>query len=142
MNSLTKLIKLDFLPFSTDCGLLALRVWLGLSMFLIHGLGKFQNFGATVATFHDKMGIPSVFGAAAVIAESVCAILLVLGLATRISAAFLAVTMGVAFFKVHQMILTQGNPQSGELAFLYLGGFVALFLAGAGKFSMDAKVLR
>ena len=40
------------------------------------------------------------------------------------------------------MILAQGNPQSGELAFLYLGGFIALILAGGGKFSADARVLR
>lgn len=137
-----KLLNLDFIPVAPDCGLLLLRVWLGLSMFLIHGLAKLQNFGATVTRFHDAMGIPKVFGGAAVLAESVCSILLVIGLATRLSATLLAVTMAVAFVKVHQMILTQGNPQSGELAFLYLGGFVALILAGGGRFSADAKVLR
>jgi uncharacterized membrane protein YphA (DoxX/SURF4 family) len=26
------------------------------------------------------------------------------------------------------------------MAFLFLGGFVALFIAGAGKFSVDAKI--
>lgn len=137
-----KLLKLDFLPTTPDCGLLLLRIWLGLSMFLIHGLAKFQNFSATVAKFHDAMGIPKVFGAAAVLSESACAILLIIGLATRWAAGFLAVTMAVAFIKVHHMVLTQGNPQSGELAFLYLGGFVAILLAGGGKFSVDAKVLR
>lgn len=137
-----KLLNLDFLPVAPDCGLLLLRVWLGLSMFLIHGLAKLQNFTATVTKFHDAMGIPKVFGGAAVLAESVCSILLVIGLATRLSATLLAVTMAVAFVKVHQMVLTQGNPQSGELAFLYLGGFVALILAGGGRFSADAKVLR
>ena len=137
-----KLISLGFLPSSPDCGLLLLRVWLGLSIFLIHGLAKFKNFGGTVAMFQEKMGIPSVFGAAAVLAESVFAIMLVLGLATRLSALFLSVTMAVAFVKVHQMILAQGNPQSGELAFVYLGGFLALMLAGGGKFSLDAKVLK
>ena len=137
-----KLLKLDFLPTTPDCGLLLLRIWLGLSMFLIHGLAKFQNFGATVAKFHDAMGIPKVFGGAAVLAESVCSILLIVGLATRWAAGFLAITMAVAFIKVHQMILAQGNPQSGELAVLYLGGFIALILAGGGTFSADARVLR
>ena len=137
-----KLLNLDFLPVAPDCGLLLLRVWLGLSMFLIHGLAKLQNFGATVTMFKDKMGIPSVLGAGAVLAESVFAVLLVLGLLTRLSAGFLAVTMAVAFFKVHGAVLEQGNPGSGELAFLYLGGFLTLILAGGGKFSADAKVLR
>lgn len=134
-----KLIGLGFIPVSPAFGLLVLRVWLGLSMFLLHGLAKLQNFGGTVAMFQEKMGIPSVFGAAAVIAESVFAILLVIGLATRLSAAFLAVTMAVAFFKVHQLALSGAN--SGELAFIYLAGFVALFFTGAGRFSADAKVL-
>ncbi len=137
-----KYITLSFLPFSQDCGLLALRLWFGLSIFLIHGLAKLQNFGATVATFRDQMGIPSLFGAAAVLSESLCAILLVLGLATRLSAAFLATTMAVAFIKVHHGVLQQGNPASGEMAFLYLGAFFVLFLAGAGKYSADAKLLR
>ena len=137
-----KLLKLDFLPTTPDCGLLLLRIWLGLSMFLIHGLAKLQNFGGTVAMFKDKMGIPPVFGAAAVLAESVCSILLIIGLATRWAAGFLAITMAVAFIKVHHMVLAQGNPQSGELAFLYLAGFIAILLAGGGKFSADAKVLR
>jgi putative oxidoreductase len=118
-----------------------LRVWLGLTMFLNHGLGKFKNFGATVATFHDKMGIPTPLGACAVFAESLCALLIVVGLATRLASTFLAVTMAVAFYKVHHMVLAQG-PQSGELPFIYLAGFVALIFAGAGKFSADAKVLR
>ena len=139
-----KLINFDFLPASQDFGLLLLRGWLGLSMFFLHGLAKFQNFGATVANFRDKMGIPTVFGACAVFAESLCAILLVLGLATRFAAIFLAVTMSVAFYKVHDMVLiqTKGGPPSGELALVYLGGFLALFFAGAGKFSVDAKLLR
>jgi putative oxidoreductase len=137
-----KLINLSFIPGSADCGLLLLRIWFGLSIFLIHGLSKFKSFGATVAMFHEKMGIPPVFGAAAVLAESVCAVLLVIGLATRLAASFLAVTMAVAFVKVHQMILAQGNPQSGEMAFLYLGAFLAIFVAGAGRYSLDAKLLK
>lgn len=137
-----KLLNLEFIPASPDLGLLVLRAWLGLSMFLIHGLAKLQNFGGTVAMFKDKMGIPSVFGAAAVLAESLFAVLLVIGLATRISASFLAVTMAVAFFKVHGAVLQQGNPGSGEMAFLYLAGFVTILITGGGKFSADAKVLR
>lgn len=133
---LTDLTKLNFIPASTDLGLLALRVWLGLSMFLIHGLAKLTNFSGTVTMFHDKMGIPTVFGAAAVLAESVCSLLLVIGLFTRWAALFLGITMAVAFVKVHQLVLTQGNPQSGELAFLYFGGFLALMLAGGGQFAV------
>jgi len=32
------------------------------------------------------------------------------------------------------------GPGSGELAFVYLGGFVTLLIAGADHFSFDAKL--
>lgn len=136
-----ELIKLKFLPVSADFGLLVLRVWLGLSMLLIHGLAKVQGFSSTVAMFRDKMGIPAPLAVCAILAESACAVLLVLGLGTRLAALFLAVTMGVAFAKVHHMVLiAKAGGQTGELAFVYLGGFVVLFLAGAGRFSVDEKL--
>lgn len=141
MTGFKKFLRFDFVPASADLGLLLLRLWLGAAMFALHGLGKLKNFGATVTTFQEKMGIPSVFGAGAVIAESVCAILLVLGLATRWSALFLALTMAVAFVVGHGASLTPG-PGSGELAFIYLAGFLALVLGGGGKWSLDRTVLR
>jgi putative oxidoreductase len=137
-----RLLRLDFLPASADCGLLLLRVWLGLSMLLIHGMLKLQDFAGTVSTFHEKMGIPKAAAAAAVLAESVAAVFLVIGFATRWAALALAATMGVAFTFVHKWVLKQGDPGSGELAFIYLGGFLAIFLAGAGRWSVDAKLGR
>ena len=46
--------------------------------------------------------------------------------------------MSVAFFVVHKGALK--GPNSGELAFVYLGGLVTLLIAGAGCFSLDAKL--
>jgi len=137
---ITELIKLKFLPASADFGLLVLRLWLGISMFRIHGLGKLQAFSSTLDNF-QKMGFPKPLGACAILAEAACSLLLVLGLATRPAALFLAVTMSVAFAKVHKMVLVApSGTQTGELAFIYLGGFVVLFLAGAGRFSVDEKI--
>jgi putative oxidoreductase len=137
----TEFIKLRFIPSSPDFGLLVLRLWLGLSMLFIHGLGKFQNFKGTLAMFRDKMGIPEPLGVCAILAESGCSILLVLGLAVRPAAFFLAVTMGVAFVRVHKMVLMAApGAATGELPFIYLGGFVVLFLAGAGRFSVDDRL--
>jgi putative oxidoreductase len=134
---LAQCIRLSFIPGSADCGLLVLRIWLGLSIFLLHGLEKLQNFGATVNGF-AQMGFPKPLGAAAVIAEGVCSALLVVGFATRWAAALLATTMAVAFFKAHGAVLK--GEHSGEVAFLYLAGFVAIFVAGAGRWSVDAKL--
>jgi putative oxidoreductase len=129
-------IRLSFLPCSADCGLLVLRVWLGLSMFLLHGLEKLQKFGFYVEQF--SAGFPKPLAVAAIISEGVMSALLVVGFATRWAAALLATTMAVAFFKAHGGVLK--GEHSGEVAFLYLAGFVAIFVAGAGRWSVDAKL--
>lgn len=134
---LTSLIRLSFLPTTPDCGMLALRIWLGLSMFLLHGLEKLQNFGTMVEGF-AKMGFPKPIAAAAIIAEGVMSLFLVVGFATRWAAAFLATTMAVAFFMVHDALLK--GKDNGELAFIYFAGFVAIFLAGGGRWSVDSKL--
>jgi putative oxidoreductase len=137
MKMLTRLITLSFIPPLHALGLFVLRLWLGLSILLLHGWDKVMNFGATAGKF-TEMGIPYIFAVGAILAESVGAVLLILGLAGRWAAAVLAVTMGVAFVHAHQMALK--GPMSGELAFIYCAGFVALFLTGPGRFSADAKL--
>jgi putative oxidoreductase len=138
---MNKLIKLDFVPFSTDLGLLVLRVWLGLTMFLSHGLDKLKSFEDTVGFFQKTFGFPTFIGAGAVLAESIFALLLILGVGTRWAAGFLATTMAVAFFMAHKASFDPKSATgSGELAFIYLAGFIALLIAGAGRYSVDAKL--
>src|SRR5678816_704428 len=103
---LKSLLTFSFMSSSTDVALLLLRVWLGISILLIHGLGKLQKFDATLSMFHDKLSIATPFAVAAIVSETLCAILLVVGFATRWAALFLAVTMAVAFVKVHGGNLT------------------------------------
>jgi len=50
----------------------------------------------------------------------------------------LAIDMGVAFISIHKGALS--GQGSGELAFMYLMGYVTLLLAGPGSCSVD-KVL-
>jgi uncharacterized membrane protein YphA (DoxX/SURF4 family) len=71
----------------------------------------------------------------AVFSEVGCAALLVLGLFTRFAALMLTITMAVAFFLVHKGALS--GPSSGELAMLYMMGYLTLVFAGGGKFSAD-----
>jgi putative oxidoreductase len=133
-----KFLHLEFIPRSADVALLVLRLWIGLSMAWLHGWGKLQNLLSGTSKFPDVFGIGSMPTLAlAVLAEFFCALLLVVGLWTRLAALFLVVTMAVAFFIAHGAKLSgQGN---GELAFVYLGGYLVLLLAGAGKFSVDKK---
>lgn len=137
------MIKKIFAPGSdstlTSLGLLVLRLWLGLAMCLIHGLDKFQHFGEMSAKFPDPLGIGhSASLALVVFAEVLGALLLSFGLLTRFAALTLVIDLGVAFLMVHKTALS--GEHSGELAFIYLAGYVALLLAGGGKFSVDKAV--
>lgn len=125
--------------FLTSLGLLALRVWLGVTLLLNHGIGKAKAFDSMASGFADpfKIGHTPSF-ALVVFAEVIASSLLALGLVTRFAALVLMVNMGVAFVYVHKTALSGGH--SGELAFIYLAGFVALFLAGPGRFSLDKRV--
>ncbi len=127
--------------FFHNLGLLVLRVWLGLTMLLFHGWVKVANHATLSQGFPDPLGVGTALSLnLAIFAELLCALLLVVGLAARFAALSLVVTMAVAFFMVHGGALTgEGN---GELAFIYLGGFVALFLAGPGRYSLDHYILR
>lgn len=129
-------LRLSFLPKSPDCALLLLRLWLGITMLWNHGLAKATGFETYAAKFPALFGLSSKVNLGlAVFAEVGCSILLILGLFTRFAALSLAITMGVAFVMVHKMAFT--GPASGELAFIYLGGYLVLLLAGGGRLGID-----
>ena len=134
-----KLLHLNFIPRSADAALLVLRLWFGGALLFLHGWDKVMNFAKYSGQFLNFLGMGQTASLVlAIVGELVCSALLVLGLYTRVAAIGAGFTMGVAFWVVHGTRLS--GPQSGEMAFLYLGAFVTLFLAGAGKFSLDAKM--
>ena len=124
-----------------DVGLLVLRVWLGLSMLLLHGWSKVEKYAGMSQGFPDPLGVgPAMSLNLVIFAEVLCALLLVVGLAARLASIPLVVTMAVAFFVIHGGTLVgEGN---GEMAFIYLAGFVGLLIAGPGRYSFDHYILR
>ena len=138
VNPMQKFLRLEFIASSPDAGLLVLRLWLGGSMLWLHGWGKLAALFSGKTSFVDPLGIGEVPSfLLTILAEVGCSVLLVLGLWTRWAALILAFTMGVAFFLTHGAKFSGlGN---GELAWMYFGGYLALFAAGAGKFSVDKK---
>ena len=141
MNAFLRNLQLDFIPKNVDLALLLLRIALGAQMLIAHGWGKFATFSEKAAQFPDPLGVGNATSAAlAVVGEVVCSALLILGLLTRPAAIGAAITMGVAFFMVHGGKLRgEGN---GEMAFLYLIGFLAILIAGPGRYSIDAQLTR
>lgn len=124
--------------YAIDVALLLLRV-ASAAMMATHGWPKIANFSAYLNRFADPLGL----GAATslqltIFAEFFCAILVALGLVTRLALIPLIITMGTVAFVVHG-----ADPFSDkEMALLYLTAFVALFITGPGKYSMDAQILR
>ena len=120
----------------TSLALLVARLWFGLTMLFNHGLDKLAHFNDMVGTFPDPLGLGQEASLVLVIfAEVFGALLLTAGFLTRIAAAVLVIDMFVAFLMVHKVALS--GQSSGELAFLYLAGYVTLLIAGGGLFSLD-----
>ncbi len=94
-----------FAQFSQQLAALGLRLYLA-PIFWMAGMSKFNNFSATVEWFGNSdwglgLPLPTLMAALATGAELAGALLLLLGLFTRIIAIPLAVTMLVAIFAVH-----------------------------------------
>jgi putative oxidoreductase len=117
---------------------LLLRLGFGLLMIINHGYSKLANYPTMLQKFKDPTGLlpGSVALAMTVFAEFFCAAFVVLGLFTRLACIPLIIAMSVAFFVVHKTRYAAG-PGGGELALLFLIGFVVLLFMGPGKISLD-----
>jgi len=124
----------NLVPYSTDVGLLILRIATGSLMFF-HGTGKMSDFLHGKDDFYDPFGIGGVASLALVVfAEFFCSLFLVLGLWTRFILTPLIICMNVAFFIYHK----QDELLEKELPLLYLN-FVALFVMGPGRYALGRK---
>jgi putative oxidoreductase len=128
---------------TNSLGLLILRLGIGGYM-MSHGWGKLQM---VLAGDFDKFGDPLGLGSGlslvmVVMAEFFCALLVMLGLATRLAAAPIVFSMGVAAFVVHASDPWTMQPvgASKEPALLFLIPFLALVFTGAGLFSIDGLI--
>jgi putative oxidoreductase len=127
-----------------DLGLLIGRVSFGGMMLLAHGLPKFQKYGAISDKFPDPLGVGSPLSMGlAIFSELFCSALIIIGLGTRLAATQLVITMAVAAFLFHSadpFFASPGNA-SKEFALVYLTGFLLLFLAGPGRYSIDGLLM-
>lgn len=133
---LKKLLKTGNHSTSTSIALLIMRVAFSAAM-LTHGYGKFMKVINGEWKFGDPLGIgveASLILAAS--AEFLCSILVILGLTTRYALVPLMITMLVAWQIAHG-----DDPfSSQEKSVLFLSAYVALFIMGPGKYSLDKKL--
>lgn len=133
----------NFLDKYRDAGILFLRIGVGLGFIFVHGWPKI--FGGT--EFWGKLGgsmanlgitfAPVFWGFMASLAEFGGGILLVLGLFTRSTSAFMAFTMFVAFM-MHSSKLDPWSKTIYPMEMFAV--FMALLFIGAGKYSLDALI--
>lgn len=123
-------------------GLLVLRVGVGLSFVLIHGLDKLQGGPSMWQGLGKSMqnlgvySIPSFWGFMAMIAEFLGGICIILGLAFRPACLLLTITMGIAVsHHFNKGDSWQTASHALEMGILFL----CLMLIGPGKFSVDKQ---
>jgi putative oxidoreductase len=135
---MNKLLKAIFAPPSIDLALLVLRVSIGLSLFLKHGVEKLTGFSQMATHFPDPIHIGPVPSLAfALVSDGICSVLIMLGAGTRLAALIVVINLSVVFSVMHGFNLYDPH---GELVYVYLGGFLTLLFAGGGRFSLDAKL--
>lgn len=119
-------------------GLLVMRLGAGAFM-LGHGWGKLANFGDLSTKFADPLGVGTVASLGlTVFAEFFCALLVMLGLGTRLAVIPLLITMLVAAFAIHG-----GDPWSKqEFPLLYAVVWLGLLFIGPGRYSLDYLLSR
>ncbi len=116
-------------------GLLVLRLTLAL-IFFSHGYPKVAHSAPGMQTFFVEHGLPGYFVYISGVIEVFGAILLALGVFTRVAALLLAIEMGVAIWKVH----SAGGyfaVHNYEFPLAMLAGSFALATVGAGRLSLD-----
>ncbi len=131
-----KLLSTGYTDWAFNIAMLVLRVGLGLMM-LPHGYDKLVHFAQKKNTFINFLGMGSTFSLSlSLFAEFFCAMFVIIGLFTRFTVFPLIVGMAVALFRAHN-----GDIFGvGEKAALYLTGFIAIFLLGPGKASVDGMM--
>lgn len=149
-----KYFGLNAIPLNADLGLLLLRLALPFVMLRYHGWGKVTGWANESAglpnllsvegvknefhTFPDYIGITSELSYLIVAwSETFGCVLIALGLLMRLQSFVLFSVMMVAWIFHHHMGFRA--PNGGETAFMFAASFLALFLLGPGKYSLDAK---
>jgi putative oxidoreductase len=128
-------------PIAFDWGLLCLRVWFGVSLFLKHGWEKPTNFAQMTQHFPNPLhigAVPSLIFA--LTSDAICSMLVLLGLGTRWAALLVFVNIFTAWSLVHHFQFFGRGAGGGEPIVLYLGGFLAIAIMGPGHISLDYKL--
>lgn len=139
-----KLLSCDCAGACAGIAPLALRLALG-AIFMWHGWDKVASQGLdNVAGFLGSIGFPFPLFFAFILGygELIAGIMLVLGAFTHWAAKYCTIIAIVALLLVHAKNGFSINGGGYEYIILILAVSISLMVTGAGKYSLDAKVLK
>jgi putative oxidoreductase len=124
--------------------ILAARLLLA-ALFLIFGWRKLTDYSGTVSRMvQDGAPLPVLATAAAIFMELPVAFAVAVGVFTRPSAVLLVLyTLGTALIAHRYWTMTSGANKIDSMESFFknlsiVGGFLLLYITGAGKYSIDA----
>jgi putative oxidoreductase len=104
-------------------------------IFFVYGLQKFGLLGGQAVPYTGMIG-------GAKIIETVCGLLIMIGLFTKPAAFLASGEMAVAYFKVHAPNGFWPLLNEGELAVLYCFVFLYMATRGSGRYAIDTAFRR
>ena len=114
------------------------RIFLS-ALFLIEGISKIFNYEGTIQ-YMESFGVSGYLAIPAIILEILFPLLLIIGYQTKIAALVMMIFTIVVAIIFH----TNFDDQMQFITFFkdiaIAGGFIIIFVNGAGKFSIDYKL--
>ena len=114
------------------------RIFISL-IFLVAGVGKILNYEGTVG-YMESFGVSGYLLIPAIIIEILFPLLIIVGYKTKFSAIILALFAILLAVIFHTDFSNQMQLMSFLKNFAIAGGFLIIFVRGAGKYSIDQRL--
>ena len=114
------------------------RIFISL-IFLIAGVGKIFNYEGTIG-YMESFGVSGYFLITAIIIEILFPLLVIIGYKTKLAAIILALFSILLAVIFHTDFSNQMQLMSFLKNLAIAGGFLIIFVRGAGKYSIDQRL--
>ena len=114
------------------------RIFISL-IFLLAGVGKIFNYEGTIG-YMASYGIPGYLLIPAIVIEILFPLLVIIGYKTKFSAMILSLFAILLALIFHTDFSNQMQLMSFLKNFAIAGGFLIIFVRGAGKYSIDQRL--
>ena len=114
------------------------RIFLS-TIFLFEGINKIFNYEGTIE-YMESFNVPEFLAIPTIILEILFPLLLIIGYQTKPSALVLAIFTFTTALIFHTDFTNQMQLISFLKNFAIAGGFLIVFINGAGKYSLDHKL--